>query len=160
MSYMQGLLSCNIERKNGWQMSEAMGEKAPENVQYLLNRSEWDADGVRDDLQHYVQKHLGEVDGVIIFDDTGFIKKGSKSVGVQRQYTGTVGKRENCQVGVFMAYSSSKGATLVDREIYLPESWTENRERCEEAGVPDSVEFRTKPQIAREMVDSSLGDCR
>lgn len=157
VNYLKGLLS-NIERKNTWQMAEALGEKAPENIQFLLNRSQWDADGVRDDLQRYVQEHLGEEDAVFAVDETGFIKKGTKSVGVQRQYSGTAGKRENCQIGVFMAYCSSKGHTLVDREIYLPKSWTESPERCREAGVPEEAEFRTKPKIAKDMIERALSN--
>jgi SRSO17 transposase len=157
VDYLKGLLS-NIERKNGWQMAEALGEEAPENIQYLLNRSEWDADGVRDDLQAYVQEHLGEPDGVFVVDETGFLKKGNKSVGVQRQYSGTAGRIENCQIGVFLAYCSTQGYTLIDRELYLPESWLAEPERCKEAGVPEGIEFRTKGEIAQDMVETALSN--
>lgn len=157
VDYLKGLLS-NVERKNGWQMAEALGEEAPENIQYLLNRSEWDADGVRDDLQAYVQEHLGEVDGIFVVDETGFLKKGNKSVGVQRQYSGTAGRIENCQIGVFLGYCSSKGYTLVDRDLYLPESWMDEPERCREAGVPEEIPFRKKGEIAQNMIEMALSN--
>ncbi len=151
VKYMKGLLSF-VERKNGWQMAEATGDKNPDGVQYLLARSEWDVEGVRDDLQAYVTEHLGEEGGVFAIDETGFLKKGDKSVGVQRQYSGTAGRIENCQIGVFLGYATSKGHTLVDRELYLPEGWAKNKARRKEAGVPKEVKFKTKPELARVML--------
>jgi SRSO17 transposase len=150
--YLSGLLG-EVRRKNSWQMAEAIGEARPRGVQHLLNDAHWDADAVRDDLREYVVEHLGdEISGVLIVDETGFLKKGNKSVGVARQYTGTAGKRENCQVGVFLAYASKKGAAFVDRALYLPREWDENAERREEARVPEEVSFATKGKLAREML--------
>ncbi|MFB9616629.1 IS701 family transposase, partial [Kutzneria kofuensis] len=113
-------------------------------------------DGVRDDLRDYVAEQLGERDGVLIVDDTGFLKKGTRSAGVQRQYSGTAGRTENCQVGVFLAYASTRGHALIDRELYLPESWTSDRDRCRAADVPDEVEFVTKPRQAMAMIDRAV----
>ena len=122
--YLLGLLG-RVERKNGWQMAEAIGERDPQDVQRLLNSAKWDADEVRDDLRSYVVEHLADAaSGVLIVDETGFLKKGNKSVGVGRQYTGTAGDTVNCQVGVFLAYSSEKGAAFLDRALYLPRAWT------------------------------------
>ncbi len=122
--YLVGLLG-RVERKNGWQIAEAIGERDPQGVQRLLNSAKWDADAVRDDLREYVLEHLGdERSGVLIVDETVFLKKGEKSVGVARQYTGTAGDTVNCQVGVFLAYSSEKGAAFLDRALYLPRAWT------------------------------------
>ena len=124
--YLRGLLG-RAERKNGWQLAEAIGEADPQGVQRLLNAAKWDADLVRDDLRDYVVEHLGDKDsGVLIVDDTGFLKKGKKSVGVARQYTGTAGDTVNCQVGVFLAYASKKGAAFVDRVLYLPSEWVQD----------------------------------
>lgn len=150
LRYLRGLLG-RIERKNGWQLAEAIGEADPQGVQRLLNNAAmWDADLVRDDLRDYVVEHLGNEDsGVLIVDDTGFLKKGEKSVGVARQYTGTAGDTVNCQVGVFLAYSSEKGAAFVDRTLYLPEEWTEDEERRMEAGVPEEVGFANKLELAK-----------
>ena len=122
LAYLKALLS-PVERKNGWQIAEQMGQGSPDGVQRLLNAAQWSADGVRDDLQQYVIEHLGEPDGVLIVDETGFLKQGTKSVGVKRQYSGTAGRVENCQVGVFLAYASSRGATLLNRALYLPREW-------------------------------------
>lgn len=150
--YLTGLL-CEVGRKNSWQLAESMGERRPRGVQHLLNDAHWDADAVRDDLREYVVERLGnEESGVLIVDETGFLKKGEKSVGVARQYTGTAGKRENCQVGVFLAYASKKGAAFVDRELYLPREWAEDAQRREEAGVPEEEGFATKGKLAREML--------
>src|SRR3712207_1628701 len=127
--YLVGLLG-RVERKNGWQIAEAIGERDPQGVQRLLNSAKWDADAVRDDLRGYVLEHLGgEGTGVLIVDETGFLKKGEKSVGVARQYTGTAGDTVNCQVGVFLAYSSEKGAAFLDRALYLPRAWTNSPDR-------------------------------
>ena len=150
--YLAGLLG-RVERKNSWQMAEQMGETGPQGAQRLLNAARWDADAVRDELREYVVEHLGDEDsGVLIVDETGFLKKGKKSVGVARQYTGTAGKKENCQVGVFLAYASKKGAAFVDRSLYLPREWTEDLERRAEAGVPQKIRFATKGDLAKEML--------
>src|SRR3954470_4126812 len=150
--YLLGLLG-RIERKNGWQLAEAIGEIDPQGVQRLLNAAKWDAGAVRDDLRGYVAEYLGDkVSGVLIVDDTGFLKKGEKSVGVARQYTGTAGDTVNCQVGVFLAYSSEKGAAFVDRTLYLPKEWTEDKERRAEAGVPEEVGFANKLELAKRML--------
>src|SRR3954464_9824408 len=122
LAYLRGLLS-PVERKNGWQLAELAGEPTPDGMQHLLARADWDADAVRDDLRAYVVEHLGDPAAVLIVDETGFVKKGVKSVGVQRQYSGTAGRIENCQIGVFLAYASGKGHTLLDRELYLPKEW-------------------------------------
>jgi SRSO17 transposase len=150
--YLAGLLG-EVRRKNSWQMAEAIGEVRPRGVQHLLNDAHWDADAVRDDLREYVFEHLGdEQSGVLIVDETGFLKKGEKSVGVARQYTGTAGKRENCQVGVFLCYASKEGAAFIDRVLYLPCEWAEDSARREEAGVPKEVRFATKGKLAKEML--------
>src|SRR5215203_6140411 len=153
--YLHGLLS-EAERKNSWQLAEVAGNATPYGIQHLLGRANWDADAVRDDLREYVIEHLADAKSCLIVDETGFIKKGEKSVGVKRQYTGTVGKRENCQVGVFLAYASSRGQAFIDRELYLPEQWAEDRERREQAGVPEDVGMRTKPELAKEMLQRAL----
>ena len=150
--YLAGLLA-EIRRKNGWQMAEAIGETQPRGTQRILNGSCWDTDAVRDDLREYVVEHLGARDsGILIVDETGFLKKGEKSVGVGRRYTGTAGKRENCQIGVFMAYASEKGSALVDRELYLPHEWADDSDRRAEASVPEKVRFATKGQLAKVML--------
>jgi SRSO17 transposase len=154
-AYLQGLLS-PVERKNGWQLAEQAGDRRPYGVQHLLGRATWDADAVRADLQAYVVEHLGDPDGVLIVDETGFLKKGDQSVGVQRQYSGTAGRIENCQIGVFLAYRASRGHTLLDRALYLPKAWTEDRARCRTAGVPDTVGFATKPRWAEQMIRRAL----
>jgi SRSO17 transposase len=151
MGYLRGLLS-EAERKNSWQVAEACGEPTPYGFQYLLNRADWDADAVRDDLRTYVIQHLEDPNGVLVLDETGFVKKGRHSAGVARQYTGTVGKVENCQIGVFLGYASPLGQALVDRELYLPQEWTNARERCRQAGIPENRGFATKPQLARQML--------
>ena len=155
--YLIGLLG-RVERKNGWQLAEAIGEADPQGVQRLLNSAKWDADAVRDDLREYVVEHLGdEQSGVLIADETGFLKKGEKSVGVARQYTGTAGDTVNCQVGVFVAYASSKGVAFVDRAMYLPEEWANNPERRREAGVPEEVVFANKLELAKRMLERAFG---
>ena len=152
LDYLRGLLS-PVERKNGWQLAEQAGEATPDGVQRLLYNYRWDADLIRDDLRDYVVEHLGDADGVLVVDETGFLKKGGKSVGVQRQYSGTAGRIENCQVGVFLAYAGAKGRTLLDRDLHLPQVWAQDRERREEAGVPEDAVFRTKPQLAQLMLE-------
>jgi len=153
--YLMGLLA-PLERKNGWQLAEAAGDATPDRMQRLLNNARWDARQVRDDLRGYLIEQLGHAGGVLIVDDTGFVKKGIKSAGVQRQYSGTAGRVENCQVGVFLAYASPAGRALIDAELYLPRSWTGDRARCAEAGVPAGVEFATKPELARVMLGRAL----
>ena len=152
LDYLRGLLS-PVERKNGWQLAEQAGEATPDGVQRLLYNYRWNADLVRDDLRDYVVEHLGDADRVLVVDETGFLKKGGKSVGVQRQYSGTAGRIENCQVGVFLAYAGAKGRTLLDRDLHLPQVWAQDRERREEAGVPEDAVFRTKPQLAQLMLE-------
>jgi SRSO17 transposase len=154
-AFLRGLLG-PVERKNGWQLAEQAGDSTPDGMQRLLNHARWDADAVRDDVRAWVVEHLGDTGGVLVVDETGFVKKGSKSAGVQRQYTGTVGKKENCQVGVFLASASDRGAALVDRELYLPEGWTSDRARCQQAAIPDTVGFQTKPQLALVMLERTL----
>ncbi|MGW5172726.1 IS701 family transposase [Streptomyces nodosus] len=149
--YIRGLLG-PVGRKNGWQLAEYAGHRTPDRLQRLLNGARWDADELRDDLQHYVAERLGEPDGVLILDDTGFLKKGTTSAGVQRQYSGTAGRTENCQIGVFAAYATTQGRALVDRELYLPKSWTDDRDRCRAAHIPDERAFATKPDLAKTMV--------
>lgn len=153
--YLQGLMS-QASRKNGWQVAEEMGEATPYAMQHLLDRARWDCDGVRDELRAYVQETLASPHAVLVIDETGFLKKGCKSVGVQRQYSGTAGRIENCQIGVFLAYAGPRGHTLVDRELYLPKSWTENQKRCQEAHVPEEVTFATKPELAWRMLERTL----
>ena len=149
--YLQGLLA-SVERKNGWQMAEELGEANAHGVQRLLEEADWDEEAVRDELRTYVIEQLGEPAGILVVDETGFVKKGKKSAGVARQYSGTAGRRENSQVGVFLLYTSSKGAAFIDRALYLPEEWTQDRVRCREAGIPDEVEFATKGERAKLML--------
>jgi SRSO17 transposase len=154
-AYVRGLLA-PLAVKNGWTLAEAAGNKTPDKMQRLLNRASWDEAGMRDDVRGYVIRHLGDAGGVLVVDETGFVKKGTRSAGVQRQYSGTAGRAENCQLGVFVAYASPKGRALVDRELYLPRSWTGDRDRCREAGVPDDVQFASKPDLARLMLGRAL----
>jgi SRSO17 transposase len=149
--YLQGLLG-SVERKNGWQLAEQLGESHPRGVQRLLDQAQWDAEAVRDDLRAYVVEHLGDSRGVLVVDETGFLKKGTKSVGVARQYSGTAGRTENCQVGVFLAYASPKGRAFLDRTLYLPKVWAEDAARRAAAGVPQAVRFATKAALAKAML--------
>jgi SRSO17 transposase len=155
LAYLRGLTS-PVERKNGWQLAEQAGEGTPDGMQRLLATADWDADAVRDDLRAYVVEQLGDPGAVFVIDETGFLKKGTKSVGVQRQYSGTAGRIENCQIGVFLAYASPQGRTFLDRELYLPKEWAATPARRDAAAVPETVEFRTKPQLARAMVERAL----
>jgi SRSO17 transposase len=150
-SYLRGLLS-SVERKNGWQLAEYAGDSNPYGIQHLLGRARWNADAIRDDLQQVVLENLAHPEGIVVVDETGFLKKGSQSAGVQRQYSGTAGRIENCQIGVFLCYASPKGSTLIDRRLYLPKSWTEDPGRCRKAGIPEEAGFATKPQLARQML--------
>ncbi len=156
-AFLRGLLS-GVERKNGWQLAEQAGEQRPDGMQRLLYQARWDADAVRDDLRSYVVEHLGDPGGVLVVDETGFVKKGHHSAGVQRQYSGTAGRIENCQVGVFLAYANPHGlgAALIDRALYLPECWTADPARRRQAAIPEQVEFQTKPQLARAMLERAL----
>jgi SRSO17 transposase len=150
-AYLRGLLA-GLERKNGWTLAEHAGAVSPDGMQRLLRTAGWDVDGVRDDLRGYVLDGLGDPGGVWVVDETGFIKKGIRSAGVARQYTGTSGKIDNCQLGVFLAYASPRGRALVDRELYVPTSWTEDALRCAAAGIPPEVSFATKPQLGLAML--------
>jgi SRSO17 transposase len=150
-AYLQGLLS-PLQRKNGWHLAEAAGDASPDGVQDFLARMHWDADAVRDDLRAYVVEHLGAPEAVLVLDETGFLKKGDKSVGVKRQYSGTAGRIENCQIGVFLTYASRHGHALIDRALYLPETWAGDAARRSEAGVPESVGFTTKPKLGQAML--------
>jgi SRSO17 transposase len=155
-AYLLGLLS-RAERKNGWTIAEFAGDSTPDGMQRLLNFYTWSADEVRDDLRDYVTADLGDTRAVLICDETGFLKKGTKSAGVQRQYSGTAGRVENCQLGVFLAYAvPGGGRALIDRELYLPRSWTGDRDRCREAGVPEDVAFATKPELAQAMISRAI----
>src|SRR3954453_18046355 len=149
--YVTGLVA-GLERKNGWTLAEQAGEVSPDGMQRLLRWADWDIDGVRDDVRDYVVEYLGDPGGVLIVDDTGFLKKGRMSAGVQRQYSGTAGRIENCQIGTFLAYASPRGHALIDRELYLPESWLADRDRARAAGIPDETEFATKPRQAMAML--------
>jgi SRSO17 transposase len=153
--YVRGLLG-PVERKNGWQLAEHVGHEHPRTIQRVLDRSAWDADAVRDDLREQVIAELGDDEGVLVVDETGFLKKGTKSCGVARQYSGTAGRVENCQVGVFLGYASAKGRAGIDRALYLPREWADDAGRREEAGVPEAVAFRTKPALALEMLERAF----
>ena len=153
--YIKGLLS-PVERKNSWQLAEMIGDSTPYGLQQFLYRSPWDPDAVQQDLRRYVTEHLGAKDGILIVDETGFLKKGKHSAGVQRQYSGTAGRIEKCQLGVFLAYASRLGHALIDRALYVPQSWTEDRERCRRAGIPDTVEFQSKPAQALAMLQDAV----
>ena len=151
MAYLKGLLA-PVERKNGWQLAEVAGDRTPDGVQDFLARMRWDADAVRDDLRAYVVEHLGDEQAVLVLDETGFPKKGTKSVGVQRQYSGTAGRIENGQIGVFLGYAGRHGQALIDRALYLPERWAADRARRTQAGVPEEITFITKPKLGRQML--------
>jgi SRSO17 transposase len=155
-AYLSGLLS-PLERKNGWQLAEAVGDTTPYALQHLLDRADWDADAVRDDLRAYVIAQLGDPAAVLVVDETGFVKKGTKSAGVAKQYTGTLGKIENCQVGVFLASASPRGVAFLDRALYLPQEWTDDAARCQAAHIPDAVGFATKPELARALLERARG---
>lgn len=155
LEYLCGLLS-PAERKNSWQLAEISGDATPYAFQHLLRRALWDPEAVRDELRHYVVQHLGNPAAVLVLDETGFLKKGRHSAGVARQYSGTAGKVDNCQIGVFLGYASRLGHALLDRELYLPEEWTDDRARCQDAGIPADRHFATKPQLARQMLARAL----
>lgn len=155
-AFLDGLLS-GIERKTGWLMAEQAGADQPYRMQSLLGRSRWDADALRDAVRRYVVEALGDEAGVLVVDETGFLKKGAHSVGVARQYSGTAGRIENCQVGVFLSYASRWGHALIDRRLYLPQSWAaEDKARRSKTAVPEDVTFKTKPEIARDLIIAAL----
>src|SRR4051812_4854435 len=154
-AYVRGLLA-PLERRNGWTIAEHAGRRSPNAVQEMLYSPCWDPDAVRDDVRGYLIEHLGDPGGVLIADETGFVKKGVRSAGVQRQYTGTAGKVENCQIGTFLAYASVRGRALIDRELYLPQSWTIDRDRCRAAAIPEEAGFATKPEQARIMIERAV----
>ena len=153
--FVLGLLS-PVERKNCWWLAERAGHADPQAMQRLLRTAVWDADTVRDDVRGFVAAQLGDAAGVLVCDETGFLKKGTGSVGVQRQYSGTAGRIENSQVGVFLSYASPRGRALIDRRVYLPKSWTGDRSRCTAAGVPAGVKFATKPELALSMITDAV----
>jgi SRSO17 transposase len=155
VEYVRGLLS-EEERKNSWTLSERAGHRVPDRMQRLLSTTDWDPDGLRDDLRSYVVETIGDPDGVLVVDETGFLKKGKRSAGVARQYSGTAGRVENCQVGVFLTYVTGRGRTFLDRELYLPKEWTEDPDRCAAAGIPEDRSFNTKPALAIEMIERAL----
>jgi len=155
LAYVRGLLA-PLEKKNSWTLAEQAGEAIPDGMQRLLAYADWDADAVRDDARDYVVEHLGDPAGVLVVDETGFLKKGTKSAGVARQYSGTAGRVENCQIGVFLGYATPAGRTFLDRELYLPKVWAEDRARRAEAQVGAEVEFATKPELAMRMISRAL----
>src|SRR3954466_6231835 len=154
-AYLRGLLA-PLGRKNGWQLAEAAGDRTPDGMQDFLSRMRWDADAVRDDLRAYVVEHLGNPEAVLVLDETGFVEKGEKSAGVQRQYSGTAGRVENCQIGVFLGYASRHGRALIDRALYLPEGRAGDAGRRAGAGVPREIAFTTKPKLGRAMLERAL----
>jgi len=154
-AYIAGLLQ-PVERKNGWQLAERAGEATPTGMQRLLAGARWDADAARDDLRAYVVEQLGDPKAVLVIDETGFLKQGTKSAGVGRQYSGAAGRIANCQVGVFLAYAAPDGRTLLDRELYLPKEWAQDVARRAEAGVPEATSFQTKPTLARAMLERAF----
>lgn len=154
-AYVRGLLA-DIDRKNCWNLAEHAGLTGPQALQRLLRTARWDADAVRDDVRDFIVDQLGP-DGVLIVDETGFVKKGVGSAGVQRQYSGTAGRIENCQIGVFLAYATTRGRALLDRRLYLPEhTWLADPGRCQAAGVPDETPFATKPVLAIQMLLAAI----
>jgi SRSO17 transposase len=154
-AFVLGLLA-DLPRKNCWTIAEHAGDPSPDGMQHLLARAVWDHDGVRDDVRAYVVQHLGDPGAVLVVDETGDLKKGTATAGVQRQYTGTAGRIENAQVAVWLVYASSAGHALIDRELYVPQGWTSDSDRCQAAGIPDQVEFATKPALATSMLARTL----
>src|SRR5512134_643663 len=155
VAYLQGLLA-PIERKNGWRLAEALGDRTPDGVQDFLLRMRWDADLGREDLRACAVEHLGDEAAVLVLDETGFVKKGTKSAGVQRQYSGTAGRIENCPIGVFLGCASPKGHALIDRALYRPERWATDPVRRRAAGVPEDVAFTTEPNLGRRMLERAF----
>ncbi len=155
LRYLTGLLS-TAERKNGWQLADLAGEATPDGMQRLLSTAHWDADAVRDDLVAYAVEHLADPAAVLVLDETGFVKKGTKSVGVAPQYCGTVGKVANCQIGVFLAYATAHGPVLLDRELYLPRTWADDPARRAEAGVPEAASRVPKPTLGKHLLERAF----
>jgi SRSO17 transposase len=153
--YLRGLIA-EVERKNGWQLAEHAGYRHPRGVQRVLDRYAWEHRAVRDDLRRYVVTELGDPDGVLVVGETGFVKQGKHSVGVARQYCGTLGKIANCQIGVFLGYASPQGRAGIDGALFVPEGWFQDPERCQKVGIPPGTAHRTKPQLALEMLESAL----
>ncbi len=154
-AFVLGLLA-DLPRKNCWTLAEHAGDATPDGMQHLLGRAVWDEDGVRDDVRDYVVEHLGDPGAVLVVDETGDLKKGTATVGVQRQYTGTAGRVENAQVAVLLVYASDAGHAVIDRELYLPRGWIADPDRCRAAGIPDQVGFATKPALAQAMLTRAL----
>jgi SRSO17 transposase len=152
--YLTGLLS-QVEHKNNWQIAEALGETTPYKLQQFLYRGRFSTDKLKDHLQTYVNEKLGDPDGVLVVDETGFLKQGKRSCGVKRQYSGTAGRIENCQIGVFLTYTSQKGHTPIDRRLYIPQDWFDDPVRYQKAGIPKTVVFQTKPEMALEMIQNA-----
>lgn len=150
--YLRGLMA-RVDRKNAWQMAEAVGDQTPDRMQRLLYRTAWDADAARDILQHFVIEVLGDEEAIGVVDETGFVKKGDRSAGVKRQYSGTAGKIENCQIGTFLSYTTAKGHVFLDRRLYMPQEWCDDAERRARAKVPEGVSFQTKAQQAIAMLE-------
>lgn len=144
-----------MKRENGWQLAEAIGESTPDGTQRLLNQARWDKNQVRNEMQKYLMEHLGNAQGILVIDETGFLKKGEHSVGVQRQYSGTAGHIENCQMGVFLSHSSPHGQALLDCALYLPQRWLADAPRCRQAQIPREIPFMTKPQLAQQLLEHS-----
>jgi len=153
-NYIQALL-CPVERKNGWQVAEQVGDANPYRVQHLLGRAQWDETQLCHEVRHYSIEGLSEPEDIFAVDETGVLKQGNQSVGVQVQYYGTTGHLENCQVGVFLAYVTTKGHSLIDHRLYLPKSWAEDPQKRDKAGVPETIQFATKAQLAQQMLQSA-----
>jgi SRSO17 transposase len=156
-AYVRGLLA-DVQRKNGWQLAEQAGESSPEAMQQYLYRGTWDPDAISREMRAYLVAPLGDPDGVLVGDETAVLKKGTRSVGVQRQYSGTAGRVENCQIAVLLGYVTRHGRALLDRELYLPKKWTDDPARCRAARVPEDVTFRTKPELLWQMVKRALAE--
>lgn len=154
-AFLDGMLA-ELPRKNCWTIAEHVGEPGPGGMQHFLNRARWDTDGVAADLREFVVDHLGEPDAVLVIDETGDVKKGDRTVGVQRQYTGTAGRIENAQVAVYLTYTARAGHAMIDRELYLPRSWADDPGRCAAAGIPTGIEFATKPALAAAMITRAV----
>jgi SRSO17 transposase len=152
LRFVQGVLS-HVERKNGWQVAEHAREATPYGMQRLLSQAVWDEDGVRDEVRALALQQLGTSQAIVAVDETSFPKRGKYSAGVKKQYCGTTGQVQNCQVGVFLSYITARGHTLIDRELYVPQDWLDNRARCQQAGIPDTIPFRTKPDLALQMLE-------
>jgi SRSO17 transposase len=154
-AFVCGLLA-DLPRKNCWTIAEHAGDPSPDGMQHLLGRAVWDHDGVRDDVRAFLVEHLGDPEAVLVIDETGDLKKGTSTVGVQRQYTGTAGRIENAQVAVYLVYASTAGHAVIDRELYVPRGWTRDPDRLQAAGVPAQVRFATKPHLATQMLTRTL----